>query len=229
MTKNKYLYSHALLLIYTKMVCKFLSLGAQRTISWHFMAFKIQTYHLYPPFFSNFCFLSHASRWDISTNLGDHYNIIKQYSLLRIKGPSLLKFTFMKLVIRRFLPKTAISFSGNIVTMVCKNILMSRAQCVSHIHLTFWHRSFTFNSNKSPNWCNSFFSLLSWRLFTAQHVSGVFPHIIRSSMTAVAASGFIVVIVVLCSWSGRPASGWWVIWIVRWCTDLQTLNFTFKF
>ena len=35
-----------------------------------------------------------------------------------------------------------------------------------------------------------FFSLLSWRLFTAQHVSGVFPPIIRSSMTAVAASGF---------------------------------------
>jgi len=27
-----------------------------------------------------------------------------------------------------------------------------------------------------------FFSLLSWRLFTAQHVSGVFPPIIRSSM-----------------------------------------------
>jgi hypothetical protein len=25
------------------------------------------------------------------------------------------------------------------------------------------------------------------------------------------------------------ASGWWFIWIVRWCTDLQTLNFTFKF
>jgi hypothetical protein len=35
-----------------------------------------------------------------------------------------------------------------------------------------------------------FFSLLSWCLFTAQHVSGVFPPIIRSSMTAVAASGF---------------------------------------
>ena len=41
-----------------------------------------------------------------------------------------------------------------------------------------------------------FSSLLSRRLFTAQHVSGVFPPIIRSSMTAVA---------VLCSWSGRPA------------------------
>jgi hypothetical protein len=36
----------------------------------------------------------------------------------------------------------------------------------------------------------TFSSLLSWRLFTAQHVSGVFPFIIRSSMTAVAASGF---------------------------------------
>ena len=35
-----------------------------------------------------------------------------------------------------------------------------------------------------------FFSLLSWRLFTAQHVSGVFPPIIRSSVTSVAASGF---------------------------------------
>jgi hypothetical protein len=40
-----------------------------------------------------------------------------------------------------------------------------------------------------------FFSLLSRRLFTAQHVSGVFPPIIRRSMTAF----------VLCSWSGRPA------------------------
>jgi hypothetical protein len=35
-----------------------------------------------------------------------------------------------------------------------------------------------------------FSTLLSWRLFTAQHVSGVFPPIIRSSMTAVSASGF---------------------------------------
>jgi hypothetical protein len=51
-----------------------------------------------------------------------------------------------------------------------------------------------------------FSSLLSWRLFTAQHVSGVSPHIIRSSMTAVGASGFylrIVVTVVLCLWSGE--------------------------
>ena len=57
-----------------------------------------------------------------------------------------------------------------------------------------------------------FFSLLSWRLFTAQHVSGVFPPIIKSSMTAVAASGFTFVSwwLVLCSWSGRsyPARPW---------------------
>jgi hypothetical protein len=131
-----------------------------------------------------------------------------------------------------------------------------------------------------------FFSLLSWCLFTAQQVSGVFSPIIRGSMTAVAASGFTSV-----SWwqsccvrgrAGRPAgpttntarlspryggktrgchcsqwasddgrkkrpkhvelwtnfriinwkivaSGWWFIWTVRWCTDLQTLNFTFNF
>ena len=56
--------------------------------------------------------------------------------------------------------------------------------------LTFGHRSFKFNSNKSPTRCKQIFNLLSWRLFTAQHVSGVFPPIIRSSMTAVAASGF---------------------------------------
>jgi hypothetical protein len=35
-----------------------------------------------------------------------------------------------------------------------------------------------------------FSSLLSWRLFTVQHVSGVFSPIIRNSMTAVAASDF---------------------------------------
>jgi len=37
-----------------------------------------------------------------------------------------------------------------------------------------------------------FFSLLPWRLFTAQHVSGVFPPITRSTMTAVAASEFLM-------------------------------------
>ena len=27
---------------------------------------------------------------------------------------------------------------------------------LSYMCLTFWHRSFTFNSNKSPSWCNNF-------------------------------------------------------------------------
>jgi hypothetical protein len=49
-----------------------------------------------------------------------------------------------------------------------------------------------------------FSSLLSRHLFTAQHVSGVFPPIIRSSMTAVTAFYLhIVVTVEVCSWSGR--------------------------
>jgi hypothetical protein len=83
-----------------------------------------------------------------------------------------------------------------------------------------------------------FFSLLSWRLFIVQHVSGVFPPIIRSSMPAVAASGFTFVSwwqsccpkyvelqinVRIINWK-IVASGWWYIWIVRWCTDLQTFN-----
>jgi hypothetical protein len=65
----------------------------------------------------------------------------------------------------------------------------------------------TIHINHQPD--ATFFSLLSWRLFTAQHVPGVFPPIIRSSMAAMAASGFTFV-----SWwqsccvrgrAGRPA------------------------
>ena len=51
-----------------------------------------------------------------------------------------------------------------------------------------------------------FSSLLSWRLFTAQHVSGVFPPNTRSSMTAVSTSGFTFVSWwQSCSFRGRAA------------------------
>jgi hypothetical protein len=54
-----------------------------------------------------------------------------------------------------------------------------------------------------------FFSLLSWRFFRAQHVSGVFPPIIRISETAAAASGFTFVSwwhsCCVGGWASRPA------------------------
>ena len=50
-------------------------------------------------------------------------------------------------------------------------------------------------------------SLLSWRLFTAQHVSGVFPahhHELNDCSGSLWFYLRIVVTVVLCSWSVRP-------------------------
>jgi hypothetical protein len=73
--------------------------------------------------------------------------------------------------------------------------------------LTFWHQSFTFNSNKSPTKCNSFqfiiltfvYSSTCFGRFPAHHqelndCSGNLWFYLR-----------IVVTVVLYSWSGRPA------------------------
>ena len=87
------------------------------------------------------------------------------------------------------------------------NILHSASRRWS---LTFWHRSFTFNSNKSPTWYNNFSVYYPDVCLQLKHVSGVFPPIIRSSVTAVAASGFTFV-----SWWQSccvRASGWWFIW-----------------
>jgi hypothetical protein len=71
-------------------------------------------------------------------------------------------------------------------------------------YLSFWHRSFTFNSNKSPTWCKSFpvyypdffYSSICFGRFPAHHqelndCSGSFWFYIR-----------FVVTVMLCSWSG---------------------------
>ena len=59
----------------------------------------------------------------------------------------------------------------------------------SHIILTFWHRNFTFNSNKSPTWYNSFQFIILTFVYSST-CFGRFPPIIRSSIIAVAASGF---------------------------------------
>jgi len=73
----------------------------------------------------------------------------------------------------------------------------SRMHLVVLSDVSFWRSPVTqkapsHDSNKSPTRCNNFIdsSLLSWRLFTAQHVSGILTPIIGSSTNAVVASGF---------------------------------------
>ena len=61
--------------------------------------------------------------------------------------------------------------------------------CKFKVSKSVHHR--TIQINHQPD--ATIFSFLSWRLFAPQQVSGVFPPIIRSSMTAVAASVFIFV------------------------------------
>jgi hypothetical protein len=47
---------------------------------------------------------------------------------------------------------------GALYSFLKNSISGNRKGCLirGHPYLTSWHRSFTFNSNKSPTWCNSF-------------------------------------------------------------------------
>jgi hypothetical protein len=90
--------------------------------------------------------------------------------------------------------------------------------------LTFWHRSFTFNSNKSPTRCNNFsvyypdvcLQLNTFRTFSRPSSGAQWlqwqPLVLPSYRGDSRCSGSLwfylltVVIVVLCSWSGRPAA-----------------------
>ena len=109
--------------------------------------------------------------------------------------------------------------------------------------LTFGHRSFTFNSNKSPAWCNNFsvyyhdvcLQLNMFRAFSRPS-SGAqwlqWQPLVLPSYRGDSCAVFVVGLAGLTTNTACVrivASGWWFMWIVRWCTDLQTLNFTFKF
>ena len=147
--------------------------------------------------------------------------------------------------------------------------------------LTFWYRSFIFNSNISPTWCNNFsvhypdvcwqlnmfraFSRpssgaqwLQWQPLVLPSYRGdnravfvIGPARSRTQHdchhdTKVKSEAAAAVIELLMMGGKTPETcwavnkrqdnklkivslGWWFIWIVRWCTDLQTLNFTLKY
>jgi hypothetical protein len=76
---------------------------------------------------------------------------------------------------------------------------------IQNISLTFWHRSFTFNSNKSPTCCNRFSVYYPDVCLQLNMFLAFSPH--DQELNDCSGSLWfylrIVVIVVLCSWSGR--------------------------
>jgi hypothetical protein len=81
-------------------------------------------------------------------------------------------------------------------------------RCVYSTVLTFWHRSFTFNSNKLPTWCNNF-SVYYPDVCLQLNMFRAFPPTHHQELNDCTGSLWfylrIVVTDVLCSWSGRPA------------------------
>ena len=92
-------------------------------------------------------------------------------------------------------------------TLPNSNLLKTKRRL---LYLTLWHRSFKFNSNESPTWCNNFsvyfpdvcLQLNMFWGFSVHHqelndCSGSLWFYLR-----------IVVTVVLCSWPARPQTQW---------------------
>jgi len=111
--------------------------------------------------------------------------------------------------------------------------------------LTFWHWSSKFNSNKSPTSCNNFsvyypdvcLQLKMFRAFSRLSSGAQWLQWQPLVLPSYRGDSRAVFVVETC-WAVNKrqdnklkivGSGWRFIWIVRWCTDVQTLNFTFKF
>ena len=122
--------------------------------------------------------------------------------LLRVKSPSIHAESYSKSYwdFEGVVPPS----SGN---RSPRNMLQTTIKAARRGSLTLWHRSFTFNSNKSPTWCNSF-SVYYPDVCLQLNIFGRFPAHHQELSDYSGSLWFylrIVVTVVLCSWSGRPA------------------------
>jgi hypothetical protein len=127
------------------------------------------------------------------------YEVLISLKLFLFIKPWLAIVTQITVLLPLKQPMTAISTSSH-------RFNFFRAWTWLKHFLTFCHRSFTINSNKSPTWCNNFSVILMFVYNST--CSGCFPAHHQELNDCSGSLWFylpIVVTVVLCSWSGRPA------------------------